>query len=43
MQGHPNPDIVLFGRFRFDRRHGLLARQNDDSDLVPVAIGSRGT
>lgn len=41
MEEHPEPGIVLFDRFRFDRRRGLLARRNDDGELVPVAIGSR--
>ncbi|HEX4184380.1 MAG TPA: winged helix-turn-helix domain-containing tetratricopeptide repeat protein [Stellaceae bacterium] len=34
-------DVVRFSGFCFDRRRGLLARQNDDSNLVPVAVGSR--
>jgi adenylate cyclase len=34
-------DIALFGGFRFDRCRGFLSRQNQDGELVPVAIGSR--
>jgi len=41
MEEHAGADVVRFGDFRFDRRHGLLARQNGDGDLVPVPIGSR--
>jgi TolB-like protein len=41
MEEHAGADIVLFGGFRFDRRRGLLSRQNEDGRLVPVAIGSR--
>jgi DNA-binding winged helix-turn-helix (wHTH) protein len=39
--GQAGADVVRFSGFCFDRRRGLLARQNDDSNLVPVAIGSR--
>jgi TolB-like protein len=41
MDEHPEAGIVLFGGFRFDRGRGLLGRQNEDGNLVPVAIGSR--
>src|SRR5215472_15852585 len=41
MDEHAEVGILLFGDFRFDRGRGLLARQNDDGNLVPVAIGSR--
>src|SRR5262245_59990927 len=41
MEEHAGADLVRFGGFDFDRRRGLLARQNDDGDLVSVTIGSR--
>jgi TolB-like protein len=41
MDEHAGADIMLFGGFRFDRRRGLLSRQNEDGRLVPVAIGAR--
>jgi predicted ATPase/class 3 adenylate cyclase/energy-coupling factor transporter ATP-binding protein EcfA2 len=41
MDENAEAGIVLFGGFRFDRGRWLLARQNDDGNLVPVAIGSR--
>ncbi|HEX4185963.1 MAG TPA: winged helix-turn-helix domain-containing protein, partial [Stellaceae bacterium] len=41
MGGQAGADVVRFSGFCFDRRRGLLARQNDDSNFVPVAIGSR--
>src|SRR5215470_8571138 len=41
MEKAAGAEIVRFGDFRFDRRRGLLARQNGDGDLVPVPIGSR--
>ena len=41
MDEHSEVDISSFGGFRFDRRRGLLSRQNEDGSLDPVAIGSR--
>ena len=34
-------EFLRFGRFRFDRRRGVLLRQNEDGQFVPVPIGSR--
>ena len=34
-------DILLFGRFRFDRRGGFLFRRNEDGRYLPVSVGSR--
>jgi TolB-like protein/DNA-binding winged helix-turn-helix (wHTH) protein/Flp pilus assembly protein TadD len=41
MEEQASADVVLFGGFRFDRRRGVLSRQNDDGRFVPVPIGSR--
>jgi TolB-like protein/DNA-binding winged helix-turn-helix (wHTH) protein/Flp pilus assembly protein TadD len=41
MEEHPGAEVVQFSGFRFDRRRGLLARQNGEGYLVPVPIGSR--
>jgi DNA-binding winged helix-turn-helix (wHTH) protein len=41
MEEHSGADIVLFGGFRFDRRRGVLSRQNEDGEIVPVPIGWR--
>jgi DNA-binding winged helix-turn-helix (wHTH) protein/predicted ATPase len=41
MEEHSGADTVRFGGFRFDRRRGVLSRQNEDGQIVPVPIGSR--
>ena len=41
MEEHAGADVVRFSNFRFDRRRGLLARQNGDGDFAPIPIGSR--
>src|SRR5215467_2225914 len=41
MEGHAAIDVLRFSDFRFDRRRGVLLRQNEDGQIVPVPIGSR--
>ena len=41
MEEYARADLVLFGGFRFDRRGGVLSRQNEEGRFVPVVIGSR--
>ena len=41
MEEQAGADLVLFGGFRFERRRGVLSRQNGDGQFVPVPIGSR--
>jgi hypothetical protein len=41
MEEHAGADAVRFSGFRFDRRRGVLWRQNEDGQFVPVPIGSR--
>jgi TolB-like protein len=41
MEEHSAAVVVRFSGFRFDRRRGVLSRQNEDGSLTPVPIGSR--
>ena len=41
MEEHAGADVARFSGFRFDRRRGVLSRQNEDGQIVPVPIGSR--
>lgn len=41
MDAVSSSDILLFGRFRFDRRGGLLFRCTEDGRYQPVSVGSR--
>src|SRR5215469_8307713 len=41
MEEHSAADVVRFSGFRFDRRRGVLSRQNEDGGFSPAAIGSR--
>jgi pentatricopeptide repeat protein len=37
----PSTEILLFGRFRFDRRSGTLFRRDDRGAFAPLVMGSR--
>ena len=41
MEEHAGADTVWFSGFRFDRRCGVLSRQNEDDDISPVSISAR--
>ena len=41
MRALPSTEILLFGRFRFDRRSGTLFRRDDRGAFAPLAMGSR--
>jgi len=41
MEEPAGTEVVRFSGFRFDRRRGVLSRQNEDGEFFPVPVGSR--
>ena len=41
MEEHAGADTVWFSGFRFDRRCGVLSRQNKDGGISPVSVSAR--